>query len=54
MTKTDGLWQEWRLTLTQNQFGILDLGHCYLFDIWDLLFGILMNSFWKSATLQSI
>jgi len=19
-------------------FGILDFGHCYLFDIWDLLF----------------
>jgi hypothetical protein len=40
MTKTDGLRQEMRLSLTQRQFGILDLGHCDLFVIWDLLFGI--------------
>jgi len=27
----------------QNWFVILNFGHCYLFDIWDLRFGILAS-----------
>ena len=54
MIKTYDLRPEGRLTLTQNQFGISNFGHCYLFDIWDLLFGILINSFWSTVKIQSI
>jgi hypothetical protein len=28
------------MTKTKNGFGISNFGHCYLFDICDLLFGI--------------
>jgi len=32
------------MTKTQNRFGISNFGHCDLFDICDLLFGIFNNS----------
>ena len=32
------------MTKTQNRFGIWNFGHCDLFDICDLLFGIFNHS----------
>jgi hypothetical protein len=31
---------QYSMTKTKNRFGISNFGHCYLFDICDLLFGI--------------
>jgi len=37
------------MTKTQNRFGISDFGHCDLFDICDLLFGISITQYSKTA-----
>jgi len=35
---------QYSMTKTQNRFGISNFGHCDLFDICDLLFGIFNHS----------
>ncbi|MBT8406506.1 MAG: hypothetical protein KJP05_03535 [Deltaproteobacteria bacterium] len=35
---------QYAMTKTQDRFGILNFGHCDLFDICDLLFGIYNHS----------
>ena len=35
-------------------FEILNFGHCDLFEIWDLRFGILITLSWKRKNLSSV
>ncbi len=42
----------WSFFKIKERFGILNFGHCYLFDICELLFGIYTTVFETDCTLR--